>query len=127
MHYNRAAIAFLSCLSLMRGQQQPPAAVPAGGVPKFTSSTQLVVEIVSVRDKDGKPIEGLTAKDFTITENNVPQTISFCEYQKLDETVAPAAVAPPEPKPATVVEKPKADPTAAPAVAGAAPGEIKYR
>jgi VWFA-related protein len=127
MKYNRAAIAFLCCLSLMPGQQQPPAATPAGGVPKFTSSTQLVVEIVSVRDKDGKPIEGLTAKDFTVTENNVPQTISFCEYQKLDDTIQPLAAAPVEVKAAAVVEKPRVDPIAAPAVSGAAPGEIKYR
>lgn len=128
MRYNRAAIAFLSCLSLMQGQQQQ-APVPAGGVPKFTSNTQLVVEVVSVKDKDGKPIEGLTAKDFTITENGQPQTISVCEYQKLDDTVEPLAAVPQEAKPAAtpVVEKPKADPTAAPAISGAAPGDIKYR
>jgi hypothetical protein len=52
---------------------------------KFTSTTQLVVETVSVKDKSGKPLEGLTAKDFTITEDGVPQTIKFFEYQKFDE------------------------------------------
>ena len=67
--------------------QQPAAAVPTTGLVKFESSTQLVVETVSVRDKNGKPVEGLTAKDFTITEDNVPQNIAFCEYQKLEEIV----------------------------------------
>ena len=40
------------------------------------------------RDREGQErqaVEGLTAKDFTITEDGVAQTISFCEFQKLDE------------------------------------------
>ena len=49
----------------------------ADGTVKFTASTQLVIETVSVKDKNGNPVEGLTAKDFTITEDGVPQTISF--------------------------------------------------
>jgi VWFA-related protein len=57
-------------------------------------STQLVVETVVVKDKKGNPVEGLTAKDFTVTENGAPQTISFCEHQELTE--APTA-APPTP------------------------------
>ena len=53
-----------------------------------------------VKDKDGKNIEGLTAKDFTVTEDNVPQTISVFQFQRLDDTPAPtpapqAAPAPP--------------------------------
>ncbi len=129
MPNNRALAALLCGLSLLQAQQQPPAATPATGVPKFTSNTQLVVEIVSVRDKDGKPVEGLTAKDFIVTENNQPQTISFCEYQKLDDAsdlpalkVRPEATTPAAP----AAEKPKADPISAPAIAGSAPGDIKY-
>ena len=52
-------------------------------------STQLVVETVGVKDKKGNPIEGLTAKDFTVTEDGVPQEISFCEHQELPETPSP--------------------------------------
>ncbi len=127
MRNNRAAIALLSGLCLLQAQQQPPAA-PSAGVPKFTSNTQLVVEIVSVRDKEGKPIEGLTAKDFVVTENGIAQTISFCEYQKLDEGVQVVAAPPPAAVPvAPASERPKADPIAAPAIAGSAPGDIKYR
>ncbi|HWZ51840.1 MAG TPA: VWA domain-containing protein [Granulicella sp.] len=56
-----------------------------GGSGAFTMavSTKLVIEAVNVKDKQGKPLKGLTAKDFTVTENGVPQQISFCEYQEL--------------------------------------------
>src|SRR5260370_2362163 len=52
----------------------------------FKVSTQLVVETVVVKDKSGNPVDGLAAKDFTVTENGVPQTIKFFEYQKLQDT-----------------------------------------
>ena len=70
----------------------------------FKVSTQLVVETVVVKDKSGNPVEGLTAKDFTITENGVPQTIKFFEYQKLQETpdAAPLTV---EPNRVTLLDK----------------------
>ena len=38
----------------------------------------------SSSDQDGKPIEGLTAKDFVVTEDNEPQEIAFVEFQRLD-------------------------------------------
>jgi len=80
-------------LVLALGAQQPPAPqnapVGADGTAIFRTSTQLVIETVSVKDKSGKPIEGLTAKDFIITEDGAPQTIAFFEYQRLPE--APSA------------------------------------
>ncbi len=51
--------------------------------------SQLVVETVVVKDKQGKPIEGLTADDFTITEDGVPQKIRYCEYQVLPTNPLP--------------------------------------
>jgi VWFA-related protein len=59
----------------------------------FTLSvnTQLVVENVIVKDKDGKDIEGLTEKDFTVTEDNMPQTISVFHFEKLEDGPAPSA------------------------------------
>ena len=50
---------------------------------------QLVIEAVVVKDKQGNPVHGLTAKDFTLTEDNVPQTLKFCEHQDLAETAKP--------------------------------------
>lgn len=57
----------------------------------FQTTSQLVIEAVTVKDKDGNPITGLTAKDFTITEDNVPQPIRFFEFQQLATAKAPPA------------------------------------
>ncbi|MGA9463428.1 MAG: VWA domain-containing protein [Terracidiphilus sp.] len=46
-------------------------------------NSQLVVETVVVKDKQGGFIEGLTAKDFVVTEDGQPQTIRFCEHEQL--------------------------------------------
>jgi VWFA-related protein len=51
--------------------------------------SQLVVETVVIKDKQGKPIEGLTTKDFTLTEDGVPQTIRYCEHQILPANPLP--------------------------------------
>ena len=92
----------------------PPAAAqqigqntPTG--PKETAtisvSTQLVVESVVVKDKKGNPIQGLSAKDFTITENGTPQTISFCEQQDLSKAASPPQAAPAAPGIITIYDK----------------------
>jgi VWFA-related protein len=73
------------------GQNAP---ANASGTYTLTAKAQLVVETVVVKDKQGKFISGLGAKDFTITEDGTPQTIRFCDHQDLaaEETpVAPAA------------------------------------
>ena len=59
------------------------------GTKTISVQVRLVVEAVTVKDKNGKPIDGLGAKDFTITEDGVAQKISFCEHQNLPETAAP--------------------------------------
>ncbi|MEO8597058.1 MAG: VWA domain-containing protein [Candidatus Solibacter sp.] len=109
---------------------QAGAAVPSTGLVKFESSTQLVVETVSVKDKNGNPVEGLTAKDFTITEDGVPQTISFCEFQKLEDIAPPELQRRPDDTPAVA-----APASALSAVASVTnhqitperPGDIRYR
>lgn len=76
------------------GQNSPP---NNSGTVTFTAGTQLVVETVSVTGKNGKPIQGLTASDFTVSENGVPQTIKFFDYQLLPENPPnPAPPAKPE-------------------------------
>src|SRR5260370_9563911 len=72
---------------LAAGAQQVGQNAPAAAkdTVTFQSSSQLVVETVVVKDKSGKPVEGLTAKDFTVTEDGVAQTIRFVDFQKLEE------------------------------------------
>jgi VWFA-related protein len=57
-------------------------------------NSQLVVETVVVKDKQGTFIEGLTAKDFAVTEDGTPQTIRFCEHQQLTMAGSPLPVTP---------------------------------
>src|SRR5437764_8699577 len=84
----RCAWVLLVCIGLLWAQQPNDPAI-------FKTTTQLVVETVSVKDKSGKPVEGLTAKDFTITEDGAPQTIRIFEYQKFAEVVETAPLPPP--------------------------------
>ena len=69
--------------SRRRAPQPRRRTAPDGPVATFRSSTRLIVQTVTVKDKDGKPIEGLTAKDFIVTEDGEPQEIAFVEYQRL--------------------------------------------
>jgi VWFA-related protein len=69
----------------------------AASTETFTMSlkVQLVVEPVVVKDKAGKSIPGLTAKDFALTEDGVTQTIRFCEHQNLTALAEPLPVVTP--------------------------------
>jgi VWFA-related protein len=132
----RKATAILLTWMLAAMAQQParppaPAqatpAAPAGqeGVAKFSANSTLVVETVVVVDKNGKPIEGLKADDFKVTENGTAQTIKFCEFQKFhdDDVDAALPTVAAAPKPVT----PPPPGTVATAIKGEAPGDIKYR
>ena len=110
----------------LSGAQQPtPAQQPAAqNQQPFTLqvSTQLVIETVTVRDRDGKIIEDLTAKDFAITEDGVPQTISVFQFQKLDAPAPAPAATPAAPTAPTVPAAPARQ------ISGAEKrGEIKYQ
>jgi VWFA-related protein len=118
-------------VTLIVGAQQAPAP-PAPNAPNaqagaaadqviFRTSSQLVVETVGVKGKNGMPIEGLTAKDFIVTEDGVAQTISVFEYQKLPEV--PSAPLPADPI-GVVDPMPKLPKTQ---IAPETPGDIKYR
>src|SRR5262245_5539680 len=82
------ALALVLIPALLLGQQPQQQVQQAAAKADFTSSATLVIETITVKDKNGKSIDGLTAKDFVITEDNVPQTISVFEYQTLPDAPA---------------------------------------
>jgi VWFA-related protein len=91
---------------------------------KFEANSQLVVVNVSARDKNGAPLGGLNASDFTLTEEGKAQEVKVFEFQRLDNAALPAA------DPATGA---RANAAPAPAVktpntiAPAKAGEVKYK
>jgi VWFA-related protein len=68
-------------VSAQQGAPQQPTAT-------FRATADLIVQTVTVKDKTGKPMLGLTAKDFVVTEDGQPQDIAFVEYEALDAPVA---------------------------------------
>jgi VWFA-related protein len=58
----------------------------------LTLNSQLVVETVVVKDKEGHFVPGLTAKDFLVEEDGVPQTIRIFEHQALEAESTPMPV-----------------------------------
>jgi VWFA-related protein len=73
------------------GQNKPSDAPPY----TLSVKSQLVVETVVAKDKQGNFIQGLTGKDFALTEDGVPQTIRFCEHQALTANATPLGVSTP--------------------------------
>jgi VWFA-related protein len=60
--------------------------------------SQIVIETVVVKDKKGNPIDGLTAKDFTLTEDGVPQKIRYCEQQTMPAAISDVPITPSGPE-----------------------------
>src|ERR1700735_858151 len=100
------------------GQNKTPG---ANDTPTFTVSRSLVIENVNVKDKSGNPVEGLTAKDFTITEDGVAQKIKFFEYQRLEEVIKNAEPLPPIGAPKYFQKLPSTQ------ISGESPGQTQYR
>ena len=78
-------------LTLTATAQQP------GDKPAFGAEATAVVVDVVVRDKQGKPVTDLTAKDFELLEDNVPQeiaTLTLVAPERAAETAGAAAAAP---------------------------------
>jgi len=103
--------------------------------PVFRTTTRLIVQTVTVKDKDGKVVEGLTAQDFAVTEDGQPQDIAFVEFQRMQGTpaAAPAAIAngnqqtqtpPPAPPPADDNQVERATVTQ---ISAPPPGDIRYQ
>ncbi len=100
---------------------QAPAAAQAGPDVKFTSTANLVVVDVTVKNpKTGQTIDDLTENDFAVWEDGKPQKVSVFEHEKL--ALEPE---PPEPPPTldSQLELPE-DPKTMITTEG--PGKVQY-
>lgn len=70
-------------LLLLTALATPPLHAQEG--PSFPSQLDIVTVDVVVTDKQGNPVQGLTAADFTLREEGKPQTISSFEVATLPE------------------------------------------
>jgi len=89
----------------------------------FRTGTRLVVQDVTVKDAAGRPIEGLTAKDFVVTEDGEPQDVAFVEYQRL---AGESGTRPPTPVRAAAASGDVA-PAAQPTFTVPPPGDARFR
>jgi VWFA-related protein len=119
----RVLISMMLAGALSAGAQVVGQNTQRGGTGTYTLSvtSKLVIEAVNVKDKQGKSINGLTAKDFAVTENGVEQQINFCEYQELP--VAPDATSTKK-APENVVVYNR---LAVTQIAAEKPGDVRYR
>jgi VWFA-related protein len=103
----RGVIAVLLLGTLAGSAQQVGRNAPPkdAQTPSISVSTQLVVETVVVKDKKGNSLEGLTAQDFTVTEDGAPQAIAFFEHQRLPESPSAPTPAPSQPENITIYHK----------------------
>ncbi|MFB3826617.1 MAG: VWA domain-containing protein [Bryobacteraceae bacterium] len=118
----RRTINLLLCWTLTgTAQQIGQNTQPGTPAATYSVGTQLVIETVAVTDGKGNPVEGLTAKDFSVTEDGVPQAIRIFEYQKLPER-SDAAAAPSRPENIRIYKK-----LGRTQIAGEAPGGTRYK
>ncbi len=103
-------LSFLGVLATAHVLAQQPSA------PVFRSGAELVLVNVVVRDKSGAVVRGLTRDDFSVAEDDKPQTISTFDFEELDRADAAKVADAPGDAPVILPEKPAARPAdAAPA------------
>lgn len=108
-------LAIFAVLILPLSSQQPGSQQPEGSA-TFRTTSNLVIVNVSVKDKSGKPATNLKKEDFSVFEDDKPQSLSVFELQKLDAETLPALPDSPRELKQRVDVRPT--PAPAPAVAG---------
>ena len=116
----RFVVSFVSFVSSVAAPHAQQPAAP----PTYRSGTRLSVQTVSVKDKDGHAVEGLTAKDFVVVEDGVPQAISFVEFQRLPDR---RAETPPPSTAPRVASAPPVPSATQGQIVTPPPGDTRYR
>jgi VWFA-related protein len=98
-----AAVGLATCLAPTAGGA-PPAPQRPQRTATFGGAVSVVRVAVVVRDSNGALVRGLTRKDFSVTEDDKPQTIESFHFEEVPtewqaEPEAPMAPAPPILKP----------------------------
>src|SRR5580698_4627862 len=93
----------------------------SSGQADFSVTRQLKIETVLIKDKNGNPVENLTAKDFAVTEDGVAQEIKFFEYQRIEEVLKEAEPLPPIGAPKYFEKLPHTQ------IASEVPGKTSYK
>jgi VWFA-related protein len=117
--------ALLSAILVFAQQPAPTPPATLEQPLRISTTTQLVVEDVLIKGKDGKPILGLKPSDFTITEDGKAQKISVFEFQSLEGDSGsgkPTIVPPPR-----LALGPGVKPLTTLDIAPERPGDLKYR
>jgi len=120
----RSLLTILLFATLGANAQQIGQNTPLGKSDTLTLSvrSQIVIETVVVKDKKGNPIDGLTAKDFTVTEDGVPQTIRFCEHQTLPTALSEVPITPSGPEDIKLYNR-----LARTQITPESPGDVRYK
>jgi len=125
----RSIISLFLSVVLSASAQQPAQNAAKGldtGL-RISTTTQLVVEDVLIKGKDGKPVLGLKPSDFTIAEDGKPQKIGVFEFQRWEGDVQVAPVNPTFAFSSATAEKSSVKPLTAVEIAPEKPGDLKYR
>ena len=81
------AVSALACLAHLAAEENPPALQPTktdSHVLVLKRTVRRVVVDVVVRDSSGKPVRGLTARDFSLSEDSRPQQILSFDVHDFD-------------------------------------------
>ena len=84
-----SAVVWLAAAPLLAQSAAPPA------VPRFESEVSLVTLPVFVTGKDGKPVAGLTAADFEVTDDGKAATIAAVQEVDVSEALPAASASSP--------------------------------